>query len=264
MKIPLYVVDAFTNRAFGGNPAAVCPLQKWLDDDLMQAIAAENNLSETAFFVKSGNSYELRWFTPKVEVDLCGHATLATAFVLNLDKASAADNYSFQTRSGELLVSKTDDWFVLDFPARTLETPEHPDKLAARVGDAVGVTPKQVMLSGGSCLAEFDSEAIIRAVTPDMAGVLALDQRGLIITARGDDCDFVSRFFAPRVGINEDPVTGSIHCSLIPYWHRITGKQTLQARQVSARGGELRCHFAGERVQIGGQAVLFSQGEIRL
>lgn len=264
MEIPLYVIDAFSAKVFGGNPAAVCPLDAWLDDDLMQAIAAENNLSETAFFVSAGDSYALRWFTPKVEVDLCGHATLATAFVLSLDKRTAADSYRFQTRSGELGVARNGDLFHLDFPVRTLEAPEDPDALATQVAAACAVRPQKVTLTAGNCLAEFDNETIVRALEPDMAGVMALPARGLIVTASGDDCDFVSRFFAPRVGINEDPVTGSIHCSLIPYWHLITGKQDMLARQVSARGGELHCRFAGDRVGIGGRGVLFSRGKITL
>jgi PhzF family phenazine biosynthesis protein len=264
MELPLYIVDAFTTNPFGGNPAAVCPLETWLDDDLMQDIAAENNLSETAFFVKAGDSYELRWFTPKVEVALCGHATLATAFVLSQEPATAADNYRFTTQSGELGVKQEDDWFTLDFPARPLEDTDNTAALASQVEATCGIHPQKVTLSAGNCLAEFENETIVRSVTPDPAKVLALDCKGLIITARGDDCDFVSRFFAPRVGINEDPVTGSIHCSLIPYWHRITGKPDMFARQVSARGGELRCHFAGDRVGIGGQAVLFSRGRIFL
>lgn len=264
MDIPLFVVDAFSNRAFGGNPAAICPLTAWLEDDLMQAIAAENNLSETAFLVPAGNGYGLRWFTPKVEVDLCGHATLASAFVLSLDERTARDSYRFQTRSGELGVSRDGDWFYLDFPVRPLEAPDDPAGLAARVADACAVAPAKVTVSAGNCLAQFDNEAIVRALDPDLGKILALDYKGLIVTAPGKDCDFVSRFFAPRVGINEDPVTGSIHCSLIPYWHRITGKQELRARQVSARGGELRCRIAGERVVIGGQARLFSTGKIVL
>jgi PhzF family phenazine biosynthesis protein len=264
MELPLFVVDAFSAKAFGGNPAAICPLDKWLKDDLMQAIAAENNLSETAFFVKKGSSYELRWFTPKVEVDLCGHATLATAFVLAQDKTTAADKYTFQTRSGELGVTREGDWFTLDFPVRSLEAPDNADILANQVAAACSIHPQKVTVSAGNCIAEFDNEAIVRALSPDLAKVRAMDFKGLIVTARGNDCDFVSRFFAPRVGINEDPVTGSIHCSLIPYWHRITGKQVLLARQVSARGGELRCRFAGERVGISGQATLFSKGTIIL
>ena len=264
MEIPLYVVDAFSANAFGGNPAAVCPLDKWLDDDLMQAIAAENNLSETAFFIRKGKEYELRWFTPKVEVELCGHATLATAFVLCLDSKTRAQAYTFHTRSGELGVTRDGDLFWLDFPVRILEAPDKADALAGKVAAACAVPPQKVTLSAGNCIAEFENETIVRSLEPDMVLLKSLDFKGLIVTARGDDCDFVSRFFAPRVGIDEDPVTGSIHCSLIPYWHRVTGKPELLARQVSARGGELQCRFAGERVGIGGHATLFSRGKIYL
>jgi len=264
MDLPLFVVDAFTDRLFGGNPAAICPLEKWLDDDLMQTIAAENNLSETAFFVKTGKGYALRWFTPKVEVDLCGHATLATAFVLSLDPDTAAGTYHFQTSSGELTVTQEGDWFTLDFPARHLETPDNTDALVSKVADICGARPVNLVTSARNCLAELENEAIVRSITPEPARVMTLDFKGLIVTARGADCDFVSRFFAPRVGINEDPVTGSIYCSLIPYWHRITGKPEFTARQVSARGGDLRCRYAGERVAMSGQAVLFSRGVISL
>lgn len=263
MEIPLYVVDAFTNNPFRGNPAAVCPLNTWLDDDLMQAIAAENNLSETAFLVPVDKGYALRWFTPTVEADLCGHATLASAFVLSQDPTTAADNYLFQTKSGELNVQVDGDFFNLDFPVRSLEAIEDRALLDA-IEMACGVRPIQVTRSAATCLAEFDNEASIIAMTPNMGLLKALEFKGLVVTARSETCDFVSRFFAPRVGIDEDPVTGSVHCSLIPYWHKKLGREELLARQVSARGGELYCRYNGERVTIGGQAVLFSHGHVHL
>jgi len=264
MDIPLYVVDAFTDKPFQGNPAAVCPLNAWLDDDLMQAIAAENNLSETAFLVPAGDSYELRWFTPKVEVDLCGHATLASAFVLAMTSQSKHPVFRFQTKSGELTVSEKGGWFTLDFPARELEDIEDAKTIINQIGEACGLRPDAVIKAAANCMAVYSNEKIIRMITPDFAKVAALDFRGLVITAPGDRHDFVSRFFAPRVGINEDPVTGSIHCGLIPYWHRKTGKTELHAFQASGRGGELICHHRGERVEISGQGVLFSEGKIHI
>jgi PhzF family phenazine biosynthesis protein len=263
MEIPFYVVDAFASKPFSGNPAAICPLESWLDDDLMQSIAAENNLSETAFLVPANNGWELRWFTPAVEVDLCGHATLASAVVLAMTN-STDDNFKFFTKSGELQVSKRGDWYYLDFPTRPLEELEQPEFIAKQIEAACTIKPVNVIRSSSNCLAEFENEEQIRNLQPDIARVKELEFHGLIATAPGNNSDFVSRFFAPRVGINEDPVTGSIHCSLIPYWHKITGKKEMLAYQVSARGGELRCSLQDERVLIGGQGVLFSQGTITL
>lgn len=267
MEIPLYIVDAFTNSPFQGNPAAICPLTAWLDDSVMQNIAAENNLSETAFLVPAKNKkneYELRWFTPATEVDLCGHATVASAFVLDLDKKTAAPEYRFQSKSGELIVSREEDFFYLDFPARPLTQPESEQSLLNEVESCFNIRPTAVTMGGQVLIAEFENEAVIRSLQPDIPRIKTLDCRALNVTAKGDACDFVSRFFAPRVGIDEDPVTGSAHCGLIPYWHRITGKAEMLARQVSARGGELRCRYAGDRVFIGGQAVLYSSGRIFL
>ena len=262
MAIPLFVVDAFTDKPFKGNPAAVCPLEHWLDESRMQAIAAENNLSETAFLVRAGAAWELRWFTPTVEVDLCGHATVASAFVLSLQGETGP--YTFLSKSGELRVREADGWFYLDFPVRKIEEIADADAVTYQVTAACGFRPLHVVRAAGICMAEFASEAQVRSINPDFARIKAMDFRGLVVTAPGETCDFVSRFFAPNVGINEDPVTGSVHCGLIPYWHGKTGKSTLQARQVSARGGELRCRLNGQRVEIGGQAVLFSRGEISL
>lgn len=265
MEIPLYVIDAFASRVFKGNPAAVCPLESWLDDELMQSIASENNLSETAFLVPAGdNAWELRWFTPTVEVDLCGHATLASAFVLSMNKHTAAPQYLFHTKSGPMQVKQEKDWLTLDFPGRDLQEIEDKAAVLEESQAALGMRPANIVQSASTLIAEFEDEQTIRSLTPDFQKIKALEFRAVIVTARGDHCDFVSRFFAPRVGIAEDPVTGSAHSSLIPYWHRLTGKNELLANQVSQRGGVLRCKYKGERVEISGQAVLFSQGKICL
>ena len=258
----LYQIDAFTDRLFGGNPAAVVPLQQWLDDETLQAIAAENNLAETAFYVPQGQDYHLRWFTPTMEVDLCGHATLAAAYVLFQIEEAAISQLSFHTRSGPLTVTRDEEWLTLDFPARPPEPyPEHIERLA----DALGASPSWVGKARDYC-AVFDSEAEVRQLQPDMAKVAALDCLGVIATAAGkaSDVDFVSRFFAPRAGVPEDPVTGSAHCTLIPYWAEQLGKTTMLAQQVSKRGGTLRCTHQRTRVIIAGQATLYLQGEIRI
>lgn len=260
MQIPLYIVDAFTNRLFSGNPAAVCPLEQWLGDEIMQAIAAENNLSETAFFVKGPEGYHLRWFTPRVEVDLCGHATLASAHVLFHCLGAEADTVSFQTRSGNLTVTKEDKRLSMDFPARELTG----ISFASTIEAGVGVRPEEVYKSGLMYLAVFRSEGDIRGIRPDFAKIAAIDCNGIIVTAKGENVDFVSRFFGPRVGIPEDPVTGSAHCTLIPYWSKRLNKTKLHALQISPRGGELFCEALGERVKIAGQSVIYSQGNIEL
>lgn len=263
MDIPLYVVDAFTDKAFSGNPAAICPLDKWIADDLMQAIAAENNLSETAFLVPAKDGWELRWFTPSVEVDLCGHATLASAFALSLESNAETNHFLFYTKSGELQVRKSGGLFTLDFPSRSLDDSDN-QSLCDRVEKALGSRPANACQAGNTWIAEYGSEHEVKSFSPDYSQVKALDTHALIVTAKGENCDYVSRFFAPAVGIDEDPVTGSAHCGLIPYWHRKTGKSDMLARQVSSRGGELHCKYLGERVEISGQAVLFSQGKISL
>lgn len=257
MKLKLYQVDAFTNRVFGGNPAAVSPLEQWPDDDLMQAIAAENNLSETAFFVPAGKGFELRWFTPLKEVDLCGHATLASAHVIFEILGHAEPVIAFQTRSGELRVSKAGEQLQMDFPADRPVPSAAPDALTA----GLGRQPAEV-LKAADYLAVFDSEAMVRAITPDLLRLGQLDLRGVIITAPGREVDFVSRFFAPNYGVPEDPVTGSAHCELAPYWAGKLGKNVLTARQVSSRGGEIACEFQTDRVLLAGSAVTFMQGEI--
>jgi len=259
MQIPIYQVDAFSNRPFAGNPAAICPLETWLADEQMQSIAAENNLSETAFFVPEGDGYRLRWFTPGTEVDLCGHATLAAAFVVWRHLAPQLERVLFQTRSGPLIVSRTGDRLNMDFPSRPPAAAEaHPQLIPA-----LGTPPKDV-LAARDYLLVYETEEQVRALQPDMARLAGVDRFAVIVTAPGRDCDFVSRFFAPAKGVPEDPVTGSAHCTLIPYWSRRLGKRQLFARQVSRRGGELWCEDLGERVLIAGQAVEFLSGTITL
>ena len=261
MKIPIYQIDAFSGRRFGGNPAAVCPLDDWLDDRTLQAIAAENNLSETAFFTEAGGRYKLRWFTPTREVDLCGHATLATAFVLFEEIGVGGDKVAFETPSGPLAVSRDGDRLTLDFPARP-PAPIDVDTATA-IAEALGGRPAAV-LGNVMGLAVFESEADVRALKPDFERVAVLALDGVIVTAPGTAVDFVSRYFAPAAGIPEDPVTGSAHCLLTPYWAERLSKTQLTARQVSARGGELWCEARGERVAISGRAVKFLEGLITL
>jgi len=258
MKVPFYQVDAFTDRVFGGNPAAVCLLDQWPEDSVMQAIAAENNLSETAFLVGSGADYDLRWFTPVLEIDLCGHATLASAYVIfNFLEPNLAA-VRFQTASGELRVGREGDLLVMNFPARR---PEQVGVVAG-LADALGAAPEEVY-GARDILAVFATESQVRTMAPDFAALEKIkDAFAVIVTAPGDNVDFVSRFFAPKAGIPEDPVTGSAHCTLVPYWSPRLGKQKLHALQVSARGGELFCEDKGERVSMAGRAVLFAQGEL--
>ena len=259
MKLPYYEVSAFTTNPFAGNPAGVCPLDSWPPDSALQGIAANNNLAETAYTVPRGNDFELRWFTSTVEVDLCGHATLAAAFVLFKERGVCADEIRFHSRSGVLTVSREGDLFTLDFPSR----PASACALSEALIRGLGGKPKEV-LKARDYLAVFASEAEVRALKPDFAVLKTLDCLGIIATAPGNDCDFVSRFFAPSAGIDEDPVTGSAHCTLIPHWSQRLGKTKLFARQVSQRGGELFCEQAGERVRIGGRATLYLRGEILL
>jgi len=260
MKIRLYQVDAFATRAFEGNPAAVCPLESWPEDSLLQAIAQENNLSETAFFVPGASGYELRWFTPVDEVDLCGHATLATAHVIFETFGYSGPVIPFETRSGELFVKKLGKRLQMDFPAQPPLPCEPPGNLARGLG---GLRPLEC-LAAADYMAVFDSEATVRAIRPDHTLLGALDLRGVIVTAPGDDVDFVSRFFAPQLGVPEDPVTGSAHCELAPYWAARLRKKVLSARQVSQRGGSLECELSGDRVLISGSAVLFMEAEINI
>jgi PhzF family phenazine biosynthesis protein len=258
MKLDIYQIDAFAARAFAGNPAAVVPLDAWLPDDVMLNIAMENNLAETAFFVAGVTGYDLRWFTPAVEMDLCGHATLASGFVLFNILGASDDVLRFQTRSGELTVEKQGPRYTLDFPSRPGSAAEAPLGLIEALG---GATPKEVLKSRDYMLV-YENEAEVKAIEPDFSALAKLDAHAVIVTAEGDDADFVSRFFAPAVGIPEDPVTGSAHCTLIPYWAEKLGKNELFARQISRRGGEVFCELQGDRVKIGGSAVLYLKGEI--
>jgi len=257
MKIPIYQVDAFTDKLFSGNPAAVCPLEEWLPDVTMQAIAEENNLSETAFFVRKGEAFELRWFTPKIEIALAGHPTLATAHVIYEHLGYGKPHISFLTKGGELRIEKKKGLILMDFPAFELAPSDTPEALVK----GLGKKPKET-LKGRDYFAVFDSEAEVLAIRPDFAEIEKLDCLGVIVTARGDGCDFVSRFFAPRAGILEDPVTGSAHTLLIPFWAKRLGKNVLHAFQVSRRRGEIFCEYMGKRVQIGGRAVTYMTGMI--
>ncbi len=259
MRIPYYQVDSFTPRLFGGNPAGVCLLDGWLPDDAMQRIAFENGLAETAFVIPEGDGYGLRWFTPKVEVDLCGHATLAAAHVLSEHRGVTKLPIVFQTQSGQMSVHRDGRHWVLDFPSR----PGVSCPLETDLEQGLGATPVEVCLARDH-LAVFANAAEVRALQPDFVALGRLPSMGVIATAPGDDCDFVSRYFAPRVGIPEDPATGSSHCTLIPYWASRLGRLKLTARQVSSRGGEFHCELRGERVRMGGEAVTYFEGSINV
>jgi PhzF family phenazine biosynthesis protein len=257
MHVPLYHIDAFTSRLFAGNPAAVCPLEDWPEDRLLQAIAAENNLSETAFFVRRGERYHLRWFTPTMEVDLCGHATLASAFVIPNDLELSKDAVAFDTASGELIVRRDGDLLSMDFPAR----PPVPCEMPAGLVEALGRRPAEVLKSR-DLMAVFESELEVRSLRPNMDLLAQIDAFAVIVTAPAKEVDFVSRFFAPRGGILEDPVTGSAHCTLVPYWSKRLNQPLLHAWQVSARGGELWCKDLGDRVIIQGRSIEYLVGTI--
>jgi PhzF family phenazine biosynthesis protein len=261
MKIPIYQVDAFTSEVFSGNPAAVCILDSWLDDNILQSIAAENNLSETAFLVLNDDGFDLRWFTPTTEVALCGHATLASAFVLFTCRDWADEEICFRTRkSGQLIVGKRNGLLEMDFPSRPAHTIIPPSGLK----EVLGVTPIVVLGSVEDWLVVLESESAVRELQPDFSALERLECRAIIVTSRGSRSDFVSRCFAPRFGIPEDPVTGSAHCVLVPYWSNGLHKRNLHAFQISKRGGELFCVHAGDRVKISGKAVLYLEGVITI
>ena len=261
MKIPIYQVDAFASAVFAGNPAAICLLESWLEDRVLQAIAAENNLSETAFLLRSEEGFDLRWFTPASEVTLCGHATLAAAKVLFDLRGWGESSIRFQTRwRGVLTVVKRGDLLEMDFPALPAKPVETPEGLA----DALGVEPRQVLESAEDWLIVLDDEAAVRAVKPNFPALEKMPCRCAVPTARGEKSDFVSRAFAPRLGILEDPVTGSSHCVLTPYWAGVLGKDDLHAFQVSARGGEVFCRNEGERVKLAGRAAIYLEGMIHV
>ena len=259
MEIPFYQVDAFANALFSGNPAGVCLLQDWPQDQVLQAIAAENNLSETAFLVSSAQGYELRWFTPTMEVDLCGHATLASGHVIFEFVDPGASRVTFTSNSGPLAVEQREGLLFLDFPSRKPEPCEPPEGLEA----ILGARPTEV-LCARDLMVVLDDEKTLRQLTPDLAAVAQLDIFALLVTAPGQDADFVSRFFAPGAGVPEDPVTGSAHCTLVPYWSQRLGRQDLHAMQLSPRGGELHCTDRGERVAIGGRCITYLAGTIML
>jgi len=255
MSIPYYQIDAFTSSLFSGNPAGVCILAEWLPDPVLQSIAAENNLAETAFVVPRDSFFDLRWFTPTLEMDLCGHATLAPAHVLFRHLGYRDAVVRFQTRAGELTVTRNGDLLTLDFPARPAAVCSTP----ADLREGLGVSPTATA-KARDYLAILDTERAVRDLRPDMTALMRLDCLGIIATAPGDECDFVSRFFAPRAGVPEDPVTGSAHCTLIPYWAERLGRSRLRALQISPRGGELFCEDRGERVGMAGRAVTYSSG----
>lgn len=261
MKLPIWQVDAFSGRRLSGNPAAIVPLDEWLPDATLLAIAGENNLSETAYLRRAGSEYEIRWFTPRVEVSLCGHATLASAWVVLNRLEPERTRVVFGSKSGPLPVERQGDRLVLDFPVGSLE----PAPVSEGLVRALGQPPRE-LYCGYQWLALYETAAEVRALQPDMAGIVATGIHGVIATAKGDDCDFVSRFFAPSAGVPEDPVTGSAHTRLAPFWAERLGKTSFFARQISARGGELWCELLREknRVQIAGEAVLYLEGTIEI
>ena len=260
MKIPIYQADAFTNRLFGGNPAAICPLTEWLSEETMQKIATENNLAETAFFVKNDTDYKLRWFTPEYEIDLCGHATLASAHIIFTEFGYNESTIHFETvKAGTLTVKKDGDKYTMDFPSRPPIPIELPNGLAEALG---GEKRPLAAYRSRDYFIVYNSEDEILELSPDFFALSKLDTVGVIVTAPGKDVDFVSRFFAPGAGIPEDPVTGSAHCNLIPYWANKLGKDKLHAYQLSARKGELWCENKGDRVLMSGNAVTYLKGEI--
>jgi PhzF family phenazine biosynthesis protein len=260
MKIKLFQIDAFTDKIFGGNPAGVCPLDSWLPEELMQQIAMENNQAETAFFVRNRDRFEIRWFTPEVEVDLCGHATLAAAFVIFQWQNFPDPIIEFQSRSGLLRVMKNGNFLTLDFPA------DKPQKAAVPQGLIAGIKlqPLEIYKGKTDYMLVYSTPEEIEDLKPDMGIISKVNARGIIVTAPGRDVDFVSRFFAPQSGISEDPVTGSAHTTLAPYWAARLGKAILNARQLSKRRGWLQCRLAGDRVEISGQARAYMAGEIDL
>ncbi|WP_221029566.1 PhzF family phenazine biosynthesis protein [Actomonas aquatica] len=266
LELPFYWVDAFTSHPFGGNPAAIVPLPHWLPDDQLQRMAWQHGLSETAFCVRTAaDHYDLRWFTPATEVDLCGHATLATAHVLTHELATVGPQITFRTASGALTVTRqTHGRLELDFPARPSVALDPTTPAATALLAALGLPSAEWIGAARDHVVVLPDQAAVAAVQPDFVRLAACDTFAVIVTAPGDDCDFVSRFFAPRAGINEDPVTGSAHCTLVPYWAAKLGQNSLHARQTSARGGELWCHLRDDRVGLAGQAVTYLRGNITL
>jgi len=259
MDIKFFHIDAFAGRVFAGNPAGVCFLDSWMEDRILQSIAAENSLPETAFLVQAANYYELRWFTPKVEMDLCGHATLASGFAVFEYMNPGVQRVEFETKSGRLSVERQRDLLTMDFPARPPKPCDPPDQIDV----ILGLRPSAILRSR-DLMAVYENEEQIRSLRPDLKGVASLDWFAVIVTAPGRKSDFVSRFFAPGAGVPEDPVTGSAHCTLTPYWAERLHKKELHAFQLSERGGELFCTDKGDRVGIGGRAVTYLSGHIRI
>jgi PhzF family phenazine biosynthesis protein len=261
MRTPIFQLDAFTTRRFAGNPAAVMPMERFPDDIVLRAIAAENNLAETAFLVPEGGNYRLRWFTPTTEVPLCGHATLASSAVVMERLEPGRSWVIFYTASGPLTVSRTNPGYVMDFPARPSDSVSTPPGLT----EALGVAPVEVVADAFNYLALLDSARTVRELAPDIAAIARMDRSGVIVTAAGDDAyDFVSRYFAPAKGIPEDPVTGGAHCALTPYWAKRLNKTSFRAYQASRRGGEILCRLAGDRVELEGACVFYLEGEVEI
>jgi len=259
LELTIYQIDAFAEKVFEGNSAAVCPLNGWLPDEILQNIALENNLSETAYFVKENEKYHIRWFTPSVEVELCGHATLASAYVIFEILNDENKEITFNSKSGELKVIKKEESIELDFPVSIIRK----SQISGEIIEALGKEPVEVWKSD-DYLVIYENESDILSLSPNFDAISKLDCRGVIVTATGSKSDFVSRFFAPKFGINEDPVTGSAHCSLVPYWSKKLGKTILFAEQLSKRGGKLQCTLVGERVLIAGKAVKYLEGKINI
>jgi PhzF family phenazine biosynthesis protein len=261
MRLPIFQVDAFTDKVFGGNPAAVCPLEHWLSDDVMQQIAMENSVAETAFFIPLNDGFEIRWFTPEIEMDLCGHATLASAHVIAKHLNYPLSSIKFQSKSGDLMVAVDEKLLTLNFPSRKPRPSEAPHVIL----DAIQAKPVEVLKSRDYVLV-FENEEIIRHLEPNQSIInqINLDPGGVSVTAPGKEVDFVSRFFTPQASIFEDPVTGSAHCSLIPYWSERLGKESMSALQLSSRVGKLFCKNAGERVLISGEAITYLEGHITI
>ena len=260
MELTIYQVDAFTNQLFGGNPAAVCPLTEWLPTETMQKIALENNLSETAFIVPEDEGYHIRWFTPAIEVDLCGHATLATAHALYAEMGYKGDKVVFNSKSGLLTVAKSGDSYIMNFPTDVLKSVAIPSEIT----EALGFQPIEVFRGKDDYLAIFDKQGTIENFNPNFKKLGELKARGIIASSKGDSVDFISRCFFPAAGIDEDPVTGSAHTTMIPYWAKRLNKTKMVAQQLSARGGLLQCDYLENRVNIGGQAVTYLRGTITL
>lgn len=260
MKLEIYQVDAFASEIFAGNQAAVVPLVNWLSDEVMQKVAAENNLSNTAFYIPVGDNYHIRWFTPLKEVDLCGHATLAASFIINNKQGFLNRSISFNSRSGILEVEKKGDYYILDFPRSTI----HEIKIATWMEESFSVKPAKAYQCSLDIMLIYENEEVVTSLVPNFQVLQKVETRGVITTALGDSADFVSRFFAPAAGIDEDSVTGSAHTALAPYWGGVLGKDSLKAKQVSKRGGELNCEVFPNRVKISGKASLYMKGIISL